>query len=389
MMSVERAERTAHVQLDQLPDGVVVVDAAGVVRQVNQAAEELVGQPRAELLGQLVTRVLPLQDSEGRGWWDTTDPLLDQTSDGQAERVLLLPTPDGPIELLATVRYVRSEPIGSVISVVIGLRDATARYRMNDEEHGILISTVAHELRSPLTSVKGFTATLLRRWERFTDDQKRFMLETIEHDADRVTRLIAELLDISRIDAGRLEVRRQLVDVAMVARRHIDRMRASEHSERRFVLRVSEDLPQVWADPDRLDQVLSNLLENAVRHGAGTVTLDAVVTLNAVETSNAVETLNAVETWEQLADRSGTEDGGVPVVVVTVSDEGEGIAEQDRPLVFTRFWQGNRRGGTGLGLYLVRGLVEAHGGRIEVDRAPSGGARFRFTLPASVPEHLG
>ena len=114
----------------------------------------------------------------------------------------------------------------------VGLRDTEARQRA-EVEHGALISTVAHELRSPLTSVKGFTATLLRRWDRFTDDQKRLMLETIEADADRVTRLISELLDISRIDAGRLEVPPQPVDLAAAARRHVERMVASGHDDER------------------------------------------------------------------------------------------------------------------------------------------------------------
>jgi signal transduction histidine kinase len=238
------------------------------------------------------------------------------------------------------------------------------------EEHGALISTVAHELRSPLTSVKGFTATLLRRWERFTDDQKRFMLETIEHDADRVTRLITELLDISRMDAGRLEVRRQPVDVAQAVRRYVDRMIASGNDERKFVVHADPDLPEVWADPDRVDQVLANLLENAVRHGDGTVTLDVVATS------------------EVLPPTVGAPLGPQPMVAVSISDEGEGIADEDLQRVFTRFWHGRRRGGTGLGLYLVRGLVEAHGGRITVGRAASGGAEFRFTLPASAPDYM-
>jgi len=249
--------------------------------------------------------------------------------------------------------------------LLVGVRDAKARQRVQ-EEHGALISTVAHELRSPLTSVKGFTATLLRRWDRFTDDQKRLMLETIEHDADRVTRLISELLDISRIDAGRLEVRRQPVDVGAAARRHVERMVASGHTTDRFDVRVVPGLPEVWADPDRLDQVLGNLLENAVRHGEGTVT---------------------VEVAEGNEPSAPGRPGG-HVVSVTVTDEGEGIAEEDMQRVFTRFWQGRRRGGTGLGLYLVRGLVEAHGGRITVGRGAKGGAQFRFTLPAEVPEHV-
>lgn len=354
------------VGLDHLPDGVVVADGEAVVVAVNAAAERVLQRERSDLLGRDVREVLPLTDTDGMRWWACTDPWDGlATRSGHRERLLLLSGPGGPIEVLVTATYRRPAKGAPVDAVVLGVRDAVARQR-SQEEHGALISTVAHELRSPLTSVKGFTATLLRRWERFTDDQKRFMLETIEHDADRVTRLITELLDISRIDAGRLEVRRQPVDVEAAARRYVGRMVASGSDERKFVVHAAPDLPEVWADPDRLDQVLANLLENAVRHGDGTVTLTLVATSEVLATGSDPE----------------------PVVAVSISDEGDGIDDEDLQRVFTRFWHGRRRGGTGLGLYLVRGLVEAHGGRITVGRAGSGGAEFRFTLPASVPEHV-
>jgi signal transduction histidine kinase len=224
-----------------------------------------------------------------------------------------------------------------------------------------LIATVAHELRSPLTSVKGFTATLLAKWERFTDDQKRLMLETVDADANRITRLIAELLDISRIDSGRLEVRRQPMDMAAAVRRHIDAHIAAGRSADRFVTRIREPLPGLWADPDKIDQVLGNLLENAVRHGEGTVTIEVAP-----------------------APARGDDEG----TAVTVSDEGTGIPEESMCRVFTRFWRGSKRGGTGLGLYIVKGIVEAHGGTITVGRAAAGGAEFRFTLPVGAPAFM-
>jgi PAS domain S-box-containing protein len=349
---------------DDLPDGLVVADEHGRVICFNTAAERITALPAREALGQRLEKALPLEDLEGRRWWQLTDPyggLAIRVR--QPERNLLLP---GGHEVLVSARYVRTAPTGPVRRVVVQLRDTEAR-RRTERSHAELIATVAHELRSPLTSVKGFTATLLAKWERFTDDQKRLMLETVDADADRVTRLIAELLDISRIDSGRLEVRRQLVDMGAAVGRHIQAYVAAGQPADRFLLRVEQPLPALWADPDKIDQVLSNLLENAVRHGEGTVTIDVT---------------------PAASPREG-EDGENTATSVTVSDEGAGIPEESMNRVFTRFWRGSKRGGTGLGLYIVKGIVEAHGGVITVGRAPGGGAEFRFTLPVATPAHLG
>ncbi|MEV2215069.1 ATP-binding protein [Streptomyces sp. NPDC050997] len=348
---------------DQLPDGLVVADEHGRVICFNAAAERITAVPAADALGQRLEKALPLEDLEGRRWWQLTDPYGGLAIRvGQPERNLLLP---GGREVLVSARYVRTAPTGPVRRLVVSLRDTEAR-RRTERSHAELIATVAHELRSPLTSVKGFTATLLAKWERFTDDQKRLMLETVDADADRVTRLIAELLDISRIDSGRLELRRQPVDMGAAVGRHIQAYVAAGLPADRFLLRLQQPLPDLWADPDKIDQVLSNLLENAVRHGEGTVTIDITPTASPREG----------ESNENAA------------TSVTVSDEGSGIPEESMNRVFTRFWRGSKRGGTGLGLYIVKGIVEVHGGTITVGRAPGGGAEFRFTLPVSAPAYL-
>jgi PAS domain S-box-containing protein len=338
---------------DELPDGLIVADEAGQVTVFNSVAARLTGVDPAEALGKDLFGVLPLHDADGRDWWALTDPYHGlHTRTRHPERVLFLA--DGT-EVLVHVRYVR-EPRRrrDVRRLMVALHDGGQRARL-ERSRADLVSTVAHELRSPLTSVKGFTATLLSKWHRFTEDQKLVMLETVNADADRVTRLITELLDVSRIESGRLEVHRQLVDVPERARKIIAGRVAAGEAEDRFRLTVAGGLPETWLDPDKVDQILANLIENAVRHGAGTVTV-------VVEPA-----------------------AGSDVVAVSVQDEGEGIAPDLASRVFRQFWRGKRRGGTGLGLYIVKGLVEAHGGTISVGRAPGGGAEFRFTMPAGTP----
>ena len=337
---------------EDLPDGVVVADATGTVVALNPAAERVLGRSSGTAVGRGYREVLPLVDDQGRDWWACTDPYGGlSTRTRQPECRLLLPSGRA---LLVTASYVRGQ--GRALErLVVALRDDRARER-TDRSRADLVSTVAHELRSPLTSVKGFTATLLAKWDRFTDPQKRLMLETVNADADRVTRLLTDLLDVSRIDAGRLEVRRQVVDVPAAVRKAVAGQVAGGEPEDRFRVEVTAELPEVWVDPDKLDQVVGNLVENALRHGAGTVTVVVSPAGDGVE--------------------------------VVVSDEGAGIPEETAARVFTRFWRGSRRGGTGLGLYIVKGLVEAHGGSVEVRRAPSGGAAFRFVLPAGTPSYL-
>jgi PAS domain S-box-containing protein len=342
---------------DELPDGVLVAGPDGRVVVLNPAAERLLGTTADAALGRDYRDVLPLTDSTGHDWWACTDPYEGLHSRRRQPECQLV-RPDGS-ELLVTAAYVRGAD-RRLVRLVVALRDTRARERL-ERSRANLVSTVAHELRSPLTSVKGFTATLLAKWERFSDEQKKLMLQTVNADADRVTRLITDLLDVSRIDAGRLEMRKQVVDIPDAVRRIVDGHVAGGEPESRFDVRSSGPLPEMWVDPDKLQQVIGNLVENALRHGAGTVT----ITVGPVEVD------------------------GVPGAEVTVSDQGEGIPENVVPRVFARFWRGgDRRGGTGLGLYIVKGLVEAHGGSVSVRGGPDGGAQFRFGLPAGTPDFL-
>ena len=339
---------------DALPDGVVVAGADGRVLVCNPAAARMLGTTPQAALGHDFRDVMPLADDQGRDWWKCTDPYGGLvTRSRQPEVSLSLPSGG---DLLVTASYVRDDA-RCLVRLVVCLRDTKARERL-ERGRANLVSTVAHELRSPLTSVKGFTATLLAKWDRFTDEHKQLMLQTVNADADRVTRLITELLDVSRIDAGRLEVRKQVVDLGASIRKVVEGRIATGEPRERFVLDLECVLPEMWVDPDKFQQIVGNLVENALRHGQGTVT----VTLRPAEVK------------------------GGPGAAVTVADQGGGIPDAVLSRIFVRFWRGDRQSGTGLGLYIVKGLVEAHGGSIEVFNGEDGGAVFRFVLPAGTPE---
>jgi signal transduction histidine kinase len=331
--------------LDLLPEAVVVVGADGRVSLVNDRAEGLLGLTAA-VVGRPVAEVLDLRDDS-----DTSCQLpvaRPAVGDRLAERVLQVTT-GGRVRAVAVAGRWRDDQF------VLTARNAGRREQL-DAVHGDVVATVSHEIRSPLTSVKGFTRTLLTRWDRFTDEQKRTMLETIDADADRVTRLLMELLDVSRIDAGRVQLRRGRVDVLVLMRSVADKARHHEAAADRTVVVTAEpaELPPVLVDADKLEQVLVNLVENALAYAEGPVEVHLAIA-----------------------------DGELHLVV---ADEGPGIPEDQHRLVFQKFGRGRdvRRAGTGLGLYITRGLVEAHGGRVWIEPDVPVGTRVHVRMPVDV-----
>ncbi len=337
--------------LDALPDGVVFADEAGTVTRMNRSAAKMLRNPDG--VGKHLADVVTLQDRAGNDWYSCA-----AVYDGPAMRSAMPEQSwylsDGT-ELLLTVRILRERPGGAAAGAVVSLRTSRARARL-DRERSDLVATVAHELRSPLTGVKGFVATLLSRWDKLNDAQKKLMLTTVNSDADRLTRLIAELLDVARIDTGRLSLHPRPFDFERAVERVLDSVRAG--TGREIVFHAEGELPQVTADSDKFVQVVTNLVENAVRHGEGTVRLTA-------------------GPLPHEAPFSG--------VRMHVDDEGEGISPEIRSRVFTKFWKHGTRGGSGLGMYIVHGLVTAHGGAVEIDDAPGGGARITTTWPERDP----
>jgi signal transduction histidine kinase len=342
--------------LDALPDGLVVGDSEGVVVLTNSTARSMLALDD-DGVGRRLQEVLRLQDRDGAEWWLANDPYDGISSRvGLTEQSWILPGGD---EVLVTGRLSRDRG-GPVQRVGIVLRSARGRERM-DRERSDLVATVAHELRSPLTGVRGFVTTLINRWDVLNDEQRLLMLETVNNDAERLGRLITELLDVARIDTGRLPLYRRDIDLRTI----IDRVVASSRigTNRDFEFTAADTVPTVFADPDKMVQVITNLVENAVRHGEGVI-------------------------------RVHLEPAGLPAaepasVRVVVDDEGEGIPEEIRKRVFTKFWKHGQRGGTGLGMYIVNGLVTVHGGRLEITSSPSGGARITLLMPTDDPREHG
>jgi signal transduction histidine kinase len=337
--------------IDLLPDAVLQLDRDRRIVTANRQAAGLTRYPLAELVGKDCRDLAP-RDPDGRPLWNGGWPRSARLRSVHTlpEQEITLRRKDGTdIRAQISGTYQR-DPDGLIAGAVVRLREGSNRTPPGAS--GIeIVSTVSHELRSPLTSVKGYTSLLLNRWDRLKDDQKRMMLEQVNHDADRVTRLITELLDISRLETGRLVLRRQLVDLAALALNVVEKVRLEYH-ELQAALSFPEGFPRVYADPDKVEQVLTNLVENACKYGSPTG-----MTVSGEMTDYEVS--------------------------VSVADRGEGIPAEDLPKVFTKFFRRSegKPTGSGLGLWISRGLVEAHGGRLEAQSILGQGTTFRFTLP--------
>lgn len=227
---------------------------------------------------------------------------------------------------------------------------------MEDARFAELISRIAHELRSPLTSVKGFSSTLVNKWDRFTDEQRFQFVETIHADAERMARIVTEVVDLARLEADRLELHPQRTDVVGVANRAIEQLAELPGADR-IALEV-EPACHAWADPARLEIVIFNLVENAIKYSdTGPIHVSA-------EDS----------------------DGKLDLIV---ADEGIGIDESRLPRLFdgpAPPGQHAAPSGTGLGLLLTKKLVEAHGGTIAVESRPGAGSSFTVQLPAEASD---
>jgi signal transduction histidine kinase len=339
--------------IDSLVDGFALVDSTGHVVYWNLRADEflhlspdqMLGARREEMIAQVASR--------------TTNP---ETIQRQLLTAFDHPSPEVAIELQTNL-----DPPRFLAARVSAIRESGAalilrdvsREREADAMKSQLLSTVSHELRTPLASIKGFASTLLRQDVSWNESEQRDFLRIIEDETDRLTEIIDNLLDMSQIEAGALRIEKEPTQLRALIRELVDamRMRTEAHW---FVVDLPNELPRALADPRRVRQVIRNLLDNAVKYSKG----------GQITVSCHLEG---------------------DFVVVSVSDQGEGISPQYLSKVFDRFFQVDgkstrRLGGSGLGLSISRGIVQAHGGKMWAESVVGQGSTFRFTLPVASGE---
>ncbi len=344
--TIAENQRRTEAMLLSINDGVIAVNNEARVILVNPAAERILNLPPMPYInGRHIKEVINNTN--------LANFFLKSLHSGQelSEEIRLDPPDQRILEVETSLIEAQPEERLGIIAV---LRDVTA-LRELEQAKSDFVSTVSHELRTPLTSIKAYTATLRRRDVNFDEETKQQFLRVIEEETDRLTRLISDLLDVSRIESGRMELKKRRFDMVKLAEIVVEKMRSQSpgHS-----LRLETLFPEatVEADPDKIEQVLANLLDNAVKYSpqGGEVRVTVEILRNLVKCS--------------------------------VSDQGVGIPEEHLPHIFDKFHRVDNRAtreiyGTGLGLYVSKSIVQAHGGSIWVESKPGVGSTFHFTLP--------
>jgi PAS domain S-box-containing protein len=359
--NTRRERATLKSVMDSMVDGLILVDTHGKINYWNPRATEFLGIPAAAAMDR------PAMGVARRIAMGSTNPeqVSEQLADGllhfQAfpviEYELLRPRHRNVQSLLFPIRGDQGEDLGYGIT----LRDVTGEKEL-DKLKLQLLSTVSHELRTPLASIKGFTTTLLREDVQWDEKAQRDFLQIIDAESDRLTELISDLLDMSRIEAGALSIEKERIDIHELLQEAVEatRLHGAKHS---FVLHAPAHLPRILADSRRISQVVRNLLQNAVKYSPDGGEITVKVTSSSQH------------------------------LTIQVSDRGVGIPREYHDRIFERFFQVDsastrRVGGSGLGLAISKSIVEAHGGRIWFESEPGQGSTFYFTLPRN-PEAIG
>ncbi len=358
----EQIERTkTQAVLQSIADGVIVNDTQDNVIAINAAAQQILGQDAGAVLGQSVWRLFDIFEPNGRG-----DALAALTQITSAPLSWVGEVVETTLQVRDRVVSARMTPVVSTerkpMGAVTALRDITREVEA-DRAKSEFVSTVSHELRTPLTSIKGYSDLIFAgAVGPINDHQKRFV-DIIRNNADRLTALINDLLDISRIESGRIKLDVEPQQLDEIVQEVADSLRDSITDKGLVLeLNVGQDLPQVMGDRTRLIQIITNLLTNASKF-----TDRGWIRISLLRLDGALR--------------------------LDVSDSGIGISTEDQSKIFERFYRADTpvmegRGGTGLGLAITKELVELHGGRMWVTSEVDVGSTFTVVLPAAATEML-
>lgn len=343
--------------LESIADGVMVANDNGDVILANIAAAQILDFEHEQLIGKNVSDLLGLYGSAGKNWIQTIQNWSMTTGQGQQPQFLAeqLYIEDKIVSIRLSPVYTSGQFLGTV-SIFRDITQQVAVDRMKSE----FVSTVSHELRTPMTSIKGYAELILMGAAGDMTDAQTSYLEVISQNADRMSDLVNDLLDISRIESGKTTLEVAPVDLGLTIRQvvevHLRGLVRHEEKQIDISTNIGRSLPNVYADQDRVTQILTNLLDNAFHYTpeGGEITISAWVSENSV--------------------------------IISIEDTGIGMTERELSNVFSRFYRSERNEvqqvpGTGLGLAIVKSLVEMHGGDIWVESKPGHGSTFTFSLP--------
>ncbi len=348
-----QAQQASQAAIDSLPDPVLVLDAAGTILNLNGAAEEVLRLGSGATLNSLDPDLRSVVDRVRQHVLAGRGPYLPHGFD-EAVRVM---TPEGTRHLLPRAAPLYSEESG-IVGTTIVLQDVTRLMRF-DELKNDLVATVAHEFRTPLTSLRMAIHLCAEEAVGPLTEKQADLIGAAREECERLQGIVDDLLNLSRIQAGHMDLRVDPIGAGVLLSGAADALRQAA-GDAGVSLLVDEPAEEVLvrADPERVGLVLSNLVANAIRH----TPQGGRITLRALEAGEA-------ERFE-------------------VTDTGEGISPKHQERIFERFYRvpGGRGGGVGLGLYIAREIVQAHGGDMGVVSAPERGSTFWFTLPRVLVE---
>ncbi len=340
-----RSERRAHAAraLAFVADGVMLVDEEGIVRIWNAAAEVITGLPEREIVGRDVAEAIP--------GWAAIEGHIPVAAGPGAPRVETV-----PLELARGERWLSISGVSLPGGTVYAFRDLTEERRV-ERLKSEFVSTISHELRTPLAAIYGAALTL-RRNEPALEAQREGLLDVVADESERLARIVNDILWVSRLESGTLHVAVESCDATDLAAAVV--AAADTHLPENLTLTVESepDVPPVEADADKLRQVLTNLLDNAVKYSPDGGNIRLAVAHND------------------------------PFVSFSVTDEGLGVPTAEHGRIFEKFYRLDPEltrgvGGTGLGLYISRELVRRMNGRISVESREGEGSTFRVDLPVA------